>query len=64
MYDLLVQIVFEWAENGDLRRLLRRATGESRRREMNRTGMILSSAPFEEREVWKYFLQVASSIFL
>mmetsp|Transcript_43213 Transcript_43213/g.136640 ORF Transcript_43213/g.136640 Transcript_43213/m.136640 type:complete len:678 (-) Transcript_43213:15-2048(-) len=40
-----LMIVFEWAENGDLRRLLRRAT-----------------APFEEREVWKYFLQVAGAV--
>uniref|UniRef100_A0A7S0E0D5 non-specific serine/threonine protein kinase n=1 Tax=Hanusia phi TaxID=3032 RepID=A0A7S0E0D5_9CRYP len=40
-----LMIVFEWAENGDLRRLLRKAT-----------------APFEEREVWKYFLQVAGAV--
>lgn len=43
--DNELMIVFEWAENGDLRRLLRKA-----------------AAPFEERQVWSYFLQVSGAI--
>ena len=43
--DNELMIVFEWAENGDLRRLLRKTT-----------------KPFEERQVWNYFLQVAGAI--
>jgi len=43
--DNELMIVFEWAESGDLRRLLRKTT-----------------TPFEERQVWNYFLQVAGAI--
>lgn len=43
--DNELMIVFEWAENGDLRRLLRK-----------------TQTPFEERQVWNYFVQVAGAI--
>ena len=43
--DNELMIVFEWAENGDLRRLLRK-----------------TQTPFEERQVWNYFVQVVGAI--
>jgi serine/threonine protein kinase len=41
-------IVFEWAEHGDLRRLLRRAQE--------------SSTSLQEVQIWRYFIQIADGI--
>ena len=41
-------IVFEWAEHGDLRRLLRRATE--------------SKTSLQEAQVWRYFVQISDGI--
>ena len=41
-------IVFEWAEHGDLRRLLRRAQE--------------SNTSLQEVQIWRYFIQISDGI--